>query len=38
MAQIAQDLLDSGLDLRRGTFTMTSNYLYDEVVPKLKKN
>ena len=35
MPEIAEDLLDSGLDLRRGTFTMTSNYLYDEVVPKL---
>lgn len=36
MAQIAHDLLNGDLDLRRGTFTMTSNYLYDQVVPKLK--
>ena len=37
MAEIRQQLLDGGIDISRGTFTMTSNYLYDEVVPKLKR-
>jgi len=37
LAEIPQDLLHGDIDVRRGTFTMTSNYLYDEVVPKVKR-